>query len=269
MDRIERSFRLVGQSYRVLLQDSELMLLPLASGAVMAVVIAVFIVGAGVNAATIELRGPELYVPIFFMYVALYAVGIFFQCAVVAGASERMRGGDPTIASALAAAGRRIVAILIWSVLAATVGVVLRAVQDRVGLVGKIVVGLIGAAWSLATFFVVPVLVLEDTYIGDVLPRSVGIVRETWGETFVGGASLGFASFCAWTALAVVTLVLFSVVGMPAMLVFGTGAILLMMFFSALHGIYVAALYRYATEGEVVAGFDKATLAHAFVEKRS
>jgi hypothetical protein len=180
-----------------------------------------------------------------------------------------MRGGDPTIVTALAAASRRIVAILIWSILAATVGVALRAIQDRVGIVGKIVVGLIGAAWSLATFFVVPVLVLEDTYIGDVLPRSVSIFRETWGETFVGGASLGFASFCAWMALSIVTLILFSVVGMPAMLLFGTGAILLMMFFSALQGVYVAALYRYATEGQVVDGFDKSILSHAFVEKRS
>lgn len=269
MDRITRSFQLVSQSYRILMQDSELMLLPLASGVVMAAVIATFALGSGINEVTIQARGPELYVPIFFMYVALYAVGIFFQCAVVAGATERMRGGDPTIASSLAAASRRIVAIVIWAILAATVGVVLRAIHDRVGLVGKIVVGFIGAAWSLATFFVVPVLVLEDIYIGDVLSRSMSLFRETWGETFVGGASLGFASFCAWMVLSLATFLLASVIGMPAMILFGTGAILLMMFFSAMQGVYVAALYRYATEGEVSSGFDRSALASAFVEKRS
>ena len=269
MDRITRSFQLVSQSYRILMQDSELMLLPLASGIVMAGVIATFALGTGIDQVTIQARGPELYVPMFFLYVALYGVGIFFQCAVVAGATERMRGGDPTITSALAAASRRIVAILIWAVLAATVGVVLRAIHDRVALVGKIVVGLIGAAWSLATFFVVPVLVLEDIYIGDVLSRSMDLFRQTWGETFVGGASLGFASFCAWMVLAMATLLLASIIGMPAMLLFGTGAILLMIFFSAMQGIYVAALYHYATEGEVVSGFDRSVLASAFVEKQN
>ena len=268
MERMTRSFQLVGQSCRVLMNDSELMLLPLASGIVMGATIATFVIGSGIDARTIDARGPELYVPLFFLYVVLYAVGIFFQCAVVAGATERMRGGSPTILSALGAASRRIVAILIWSFLAATIGMALRAIQDRVGLVGKLVVGLIGAAWSLATYFVVPVLVLEDIYVGDVLSRSVDIFKENWGEAFVGGASLGFASFCAWVALAVLTAALWSAIGRPALILFGTGAILLAMFFSALQGVFVAALYRYATEGDVPAGFDKWTLASAFVEKR-
>jgi hypothetical protein len=266
MDRISRSFQLVGQSYRVLMQDKELMILPLLSGIVMSVVIAAMVLGTGVNAVTIQARGPELYVPLFFLYVVLYAVGIFFQCAVVAGATERLRGGDPTVTSALAAAGRRIV---IWAFLAATVGMALRAVQDRVGFVGKIIVGMIGAAWSFATFFVVPVLVLEDEYIGDVLGRSVGIFKETWGETFVGGASLGFAAFCAWMTLGVVTALLASAIGTAALALFAFGAILLMIFFSALQGVYLASLYRFATEGAVAPGFDKTLLAAAFVEKRS
>jgi hypothetical protein len=268
MDRITRSFKLVSQSYAVLMQDTELLLLPLVSGAVMSIVVALFVLASGIDALTLEEQGPALYVPLFFMYVALYAVGIFFQCAVVAGATERMRGGSPTLASAIAAAGRRIVSIVIWACLAATVGMALRAIQDRVGLVGKIVVGLIGAAWSLATFFVVPVLVLEDVYIGDVLGRSVSIFRETWGESFIGGASLGFASFCAWALLAIVSFVLYSAIGLPALIVFGAGAILLLMFFSTLQGIYLASLYRFATEGDVPQGYDKHLLQSAFVEKR-
>ena len=268
MGRIGRSFQLVGQSYRVLMQDKELMVLPLLSGTIMAAVVGSFALALGVNTATIETRGSELYVPLFFMYMVLYGVGIFFQCAVVAGATERMRGGDPTLTSALSAAGRRIVAIVLWACLAATIGMLLRAIQDRVGFLGKLVVGLVGAAWSLATFFVVPVLVLEDVYIGDVLGRSVDVFKQTWGETVVGSANLGIAAFCAWLTLVAVTGLLASAVGMPALVLFGVGAIFLMIFFSALQGVYVASLYRYATEGSVAPGFDKALLAEAFVEKR-
>jgi hypothetical protein len=268
MGRIGRSFQLVGQSYGVLMQDKELMVLPLFSGVIMAVVVGTFALALGVNATTLETRMPQLYVPLFFMYVVLYAVGIFFQCAVVAGATERMRGGDPTVMSALTAAWRRVAAIILWALLAATVGMVLRAIQDRVGFLGKIVVGLIGAAWSFATFFVVPVLVLEDVYIGDVLGRSVEVFKDTWGETVVGSANLGIAAFCAWLTLAAVTGLLASLAGTPALVLFAAGAIFLLIFFSALQGVYVASLYRYATEGSVPAGFDKRLLADAFVEKR-
>lgn len=267
MGRMQRSFQLVGQSYRVLLQDTELMLLPLISGIVMAVVVALAAFGLGIDGLDTRAATPEVYVPLFLLYVVLYTVGIFFQCAVIAGATERMRGGNPTLGSALGAASRRIVPIVLWACAAATIGMALKAIQDRVGFLGKIVVGLLGAAWSLATFFVAPVLVLEDVYIGDVLGRSVELFKQTWGETFVGGASLGIAAFAAWITLLAVTGLLALGIGKPALVFFVPCAILLMIFFSALQGVYVASLYRYATDGVAPDGFDRHLLASAFMEK--
>ncbi len=267
MGRMQRSFQLVGQSYRVLLQDTELMLLPLISGIVMAVVVALAAFGLGIDGLDTRAATPEVYVPLFLLYVVLYTVGIFFQCAVIAGATERMRGGNPTLGSALGAASRRIVPIVLWACAAATIGMALKAIQDRVGFLGKIVVGLLGAAWSLATFFVAPVLVLEDVYIGDVLGRSVELFKQTWGETFVGGASLGIAAFAAWITLLAVTGLLALGIGKPALVFFVPCAILLMIFFSAVQGVYVASLYRYATDGVAPDGFDRHLLASAFMEK--
>ncbi len=267
MGRIQRSFQLVGQSYRVLMQDTELMLLPLMSGIVMAAVVGLVAFAGGLARFDTRDATAATYVPLFGLYVVLYAIGIFFQCAVIAGATERMRGGNPTLGSSLGAASRRIVPILIWACAAATIGMALKAIQDRAGFIGKIVVGLLGAAWSLATFFVAPVLVLEDVYIGDVLGRSVELFKQTWGETFVGGASLGIASFAAWMTLVAVTGLLAWTVGTPALILFVPCAILLMIFFSALQGVYVASLYRYATDGVAPDGFDRHLLADAFVEK--
>src|SRR5678815_854213 len=129
MGRIGRSFQLVGQSYRILMQDKELMILPLISGAIIVAVVVSFGFGLGL-AAKLERPDADLYLPFFLIYVATYAIGIFFQAAVVAGATERMRGGDPTVGSALAAAWRRIGPILLWAVVAGTVGMILRAIQD-------------------------------------------------------------------------------------------------------------------------------------------
>jgi hypothetical protein len=269
MGRIARSFALVGQSYRILMKDKELMILPFVSGIVIIAVAASFFFVVGFNETALRQRDPAAYVPVFLLYVATYAIGIFFQAAVIAGATERLRGGDPTVGSALSAASRRLGAILVWAVVAATVGMALRAMQDRVGFVGKIVVAVVGAAWSLATFFIVPVLVLEEQSIGDSFKRSLSIFKTTWGESMVGGVTLGAAAMVAWvTLVAAVGLLVWAGAGLVALAIGAACAILLMIFFSTLQGIYVASLYRFATDGHATSGFDADALSRAFVPKR-
>ncbi len=267
MGRIGRSFELVGQSYRILMKDKELMILPLISGVFIVFAIAAMAVGFGLDSSHLPQRGPALYLPSFLFYVVTYAIGIFFQAAIVAGATERMRGGDPTVGSALAAAARRIGPILMWAVVAATVGMVLRAIHNRVGFIGKIVATLLGGAWSLATFFVVPVLVLEDRSIPESFKRSVSVLRETWGETLVGGTTLGAAAVCAWLTLVAITGLAAMAFGVVALAVLAVGAVLLMVFFSALQGVFVASLYRFATGDRATSGLDAALLEQAFRPK--
>jgi hypothetical protein len=271
MTRIGRSFSLVGQSYRILMQDKELMVLPLLSGICIVAVSASFFFGFGLSAAQFETRNPGLYVPVFLAYVVTYAIGIFFQAAVIAGATERLRGGDPTVGSALSAAARRIGPILMWALVAATVGTLLRALRDRAGFVGRIAAAIAGAAWSLATLFVVPVLVLEDRSVMDSFKRSVSVFKETWGETFVGNVSLGAAALVSWMTLVAVTGMLgWAGAGIIFTLaVFFSGAVFLVTLFSALQGVFVASLYRYATEGHTTSGFNGDLLATAFVGKPS
>jgi hypothetical protein len=268
VSRLARSFALVRQSYRVLMQDKELMVLPLVSGVVIAAVAASFFFGFGLE-GRIEAESDSVYAIVFLLYVVTYAVGIFFQAAVIAGATERLRGGDPTVGSALAAAWRRIGPILAWALVAATVGMLLQAVRDRAGFVGRIAVALVGAAWSLATFFIVPVLVLENRSLGESFARSVEVLRRMWGETFVGSVTLGLAAVCAWvTLVAAVGLLGWAGLGIPALIVGAAGALTLAVLFPALQGVFVASLYRFATEGEAPAGFDQRMLAEAFAPRR-
>jgi uncharacterized protein DUF6159 len=268
MERIRRSFQLVAQSYRILMKDKELMVLPLISGGFMLAAVAAMAFGFGLSTSHVPRRGPELYIPVFLFYVVTYTIGIFFQAAVIAGATERMRGGDPTVASAVGAAGHRFWSIVMWAIVAATVGMVIRAIHDRVGFVGRVITSLFGVAWSLATFFVVPVLVLEDRSIRDSFKRSVSVFRETWGETVVGGTTLGVAAASAWVTLVAITGLVAMAIGMAALAVFFTGAVMLMIFFSALQGVYVASLYRFATAGGSTPGLDPSLLGQAFVPKK-
>ena len=269
MDRIARSFTLVGQSYRVLMQDMELMVLPIISGTIIVALAVSFFFAFDVQSRLDTPSESLLYFPMFLFYVGAYAIGLYFQAAVIAGATERMRGGDPTVRSALAAAAERSGSILMWAVVAATVGVLLRVARDRSGFIGKIVAAIAGAAWSMVTFFIVPVLVLERKSVGASFKRSVEVFGQMWGETFVGNATLGIATLIAWLTLFGVAYFL-HVIGLAAVsiLVGVAGGIALAVISSALQGVFVAACYQHATGGTPARQFDRDLLTRAFAEKR-
>lgn len=265
MGRISRSFELVRQSWSILMHDKELVVLPILSGLIMIGVAASFFFAFDLKTGIETGERSVLFVPAFIFYVAAYFVGLFFQAAVVAGATERLKGGNPTVASSLAAASHRVGRILMWALVAATVGMILRAIQERSNLFGKIVIALVGAAWSLATFFIVPVLVFEETGVGEAFKRSIAIFKKTWGETMAGGVTLGLAMLLVWVAIIGVTMLFFAAgLDLVGFIVGGTLVLLAATIFPTLDAIFVAALYQYATKGPTASAFDANQLAHAF-----
>ena len=272
MGRISRSFQLIGQSWKVLMKDPELLVLPLLSGICIVIVTLSFIVPMGFlqEGAIEEANEVVVYGVVFLFYVVTYTLSFFFQAAVVAGATERMRGGDPTVGSSLRAAASRFPALLMWGVIAATVGMILKAIEERSGVVGKIVVSLLGAAWSLATFFMVPVLVMERLPVGQSFKHSWAIFKQTWGETVVGSLGIGLLTFLGMLVIGAIGFGLFYIqLEVVAIVTCIAGFLLLMLVSSALGGVYTAAMYRYATEGpDADTGFDAELLASAYRQKK-
>ena len=271
MGKIGRSFSLLGSSLGVLRRDPELAVLMLISGAVTLAVSLAFVLGFGIigvleggarDAAT------QIALPGILTYIVGYTIAFYFQSAVVAGALERMGGGDPTVGSSLAAATRRIGPIVIWGVIAGTVGWLISVIQERSGPIGSIIAGVIGFAWSLATFFMVPILVNEQLGIGGSLGRSWDLFKKTWGETVVSGIAMGLLILLGILVLAALVIGLAAAnLVIAAVAVAVIGAVVLLVATSTLQAIYVAALYRYAATGEVAVGFDQAALAGAFSAK--
>ena len=109
MGRIKRSFQLMGQSYRTLMKDKELLVLPLISGICILIVTASFVIPMGLlGDDALESESELSYlIPLLLFYIVTYTITIFFQAAIIAGANERMSGGDPTLGSALGAAASR------------------------------------------------------------------------------------------------------------------------------------------------------------------
>ena len=282
--RFSRSWELIKASGAVLRQDKELLLFPLFSGLATVLVVASFavpLIVTGTFEAAIERMNPEqsqapLMIAGFVFYLIQYFIIFFFNTALVGAAMIRLDGGDPTVRDGLRIAGSRVVQILGYAAIAATVGLILRMLEERLGLIGRWIVGLLGIAFSVATFLTVPVLVSRDIGPVDAVKESATLLKKTWGENIIGNAGMGL----------VFGLVFFGVFGIAMLLMFGAlqtdnttlaGIVLATLFLvsiglvlvqAALQGVYSAALYRYATDGNVGESFSSALLGEAFRPKR-
>jgi hypothetical protein len=280
---LSRSWELVKASWRVLQSDKELIVFPIISGIGALIVSILFAVpffavgiaeaGRGSDDLPVTIIG---YIILFLFYVVLYSVIFFCNTALVGAALIRLRGGDPTLRDGFNIASQKMGHILGYAVIAATVGVVLRALSERSGLLGKIVISLIGAAWNIATFLVVPVLVNEDVGPIDAVRRSVSLLKQTWGEQLGGNFGMGAVFGLIMLALIIVfvgiiTLVIATESAALAFIAFGLLAVAfigLSLISSTLQGIFQAAVYRYATEGDAGSMFDPQMVAGAFKPKR-
>jgi len=271
MGRIRTTIELAKASWEVLKADKELLLLPVMSGIATLIVAGTFIaaifVNGGIEAA--EAPGPVEYIMLFLLYVVLAFITIFFNAALVHAADDRLQGYDPTLATALRGATERLNRILPWALVSATVSIILRSIEERAGFLGRIVIGLIGMAWSLVTFLVLPILVIEDVSVTEALRRSTGLFKKTWGENVA--AQVGFGLLGVVLVLPAIPVLFLAFLSGSGTVIVITAVAAFVWFamvgivITALNGIFQTALYRYATDGTVPGRFfSERSMATAF-----
>jgi hypothetical protein len=269
---------LMSACWQVLKQDKALLVFPFMSGICCLLLLASFAVPLwatnqwqppGGDAAPV--RQVAYYGVLFLFYLCNYFVVIFFNAGIIACATIRLGGGNPTVGDGFRAAAARLPVIAGWAVVAATVGLILRVIEDRSKWVGRIVAGLLGAAWTVVSFLVIPILVVENKNPFAALHDSAGLVKKTWGEQVAGNFGFGLVFFlAAIPAILVMVLGIFS--GNVAVMVgcIGLGVIYLIILGlvqSALQSIYQAAVFLSARDGQVPAGFEAELLGNAMVRK--
>ena len=282
MGKLSRSWQLVKQSFAVLRSDKQLMLFPILS-AVSCLILTVVIGTGGVllsmpamasAAASGEhfnpSQSPLFKAVLFGVYVANYFVIVFFNVALVGVANSRLMGGTWTVRDGLELAWARKGTILQWALVAATVGVILKTLEERMGLLGRLVMRIIGVAWALACYFVVPVLAFEDLGPIDAVKRSSKLFRDTWGEKVTGGFSLSLISLLLM--LPGIGLLFFLISFGPQAAIAGFAVLILYILMlsvvmSAVQGVFNAALYQYACFKQVPPAFDHNLVASAWAPK--
>jgi hypothetical protein len=283
LSRFERSVMLIKASWDVLRADGELIVLPILSGIASLIIIAAF-AGVGAVAGTFGHlehldKGSDLpawfYVGLFAFYLMQYFIVIYFNTALVGAALERLEGGNPTIGSAIAVADRQFGAIFGYELLSATIGLLLRMIAERLGIIGRFIESGVGLAWTVTTFLVVPVLAAEGVGPLQAVERSASLLKKTWGENVIGNAGISLA-------LAVVNVII-ALIGFgggarlyaegshsAAISLFAVAGLLIVavaLISATLTGIYSAAVYYYAVNGRPPAGFDDGLIEGSFRRK--
>lgn len=279
MERVRNGLRLVRASWEVVRVDRELLFLPVISGLASLALLALLLFGVFGDQLDVVQAGGPLAMPTPLEWIVLavgaYALSytaIFFNVAIVCAADERMSGGDPTLGSALADARRHARAIAPWALVSVVVSTVLKAIEERGGLFGRIAAGLLGLAWALITYLVLPVLVLEGVGVREAITRSKDLFLRTWGETVSGEIGLSLVGFLA-VLPAVPVLLLVAGGGQRDMIiaaiVLGVAwCLVVAVVMSALNNVFRVALYRYAVDGEAPPGFEDVDFAGVFPPKR-
>lgn len=276
-ERMAMGWRLGMAAFGVLRENKNLLVFPLLSGICCLMVLVSFAAPIIYSQRLRDMldqgdaaNQPVWYALLFAFYFVNYFVIVFFNSALVSCALARFNGMEPTIGDGLGAACSRLPHIAAWALVSATVGVILKVIEDRSEKVGQFIVGLLGMAWGIMTYFVVPVLVVEKVGPIDAVKRSCSIMKKAWGESLVANFGAGLLIFVMFLA-AMVPLIVGGLIGGYAMLVGGIMTfvlfVLVALISSAVNTIIIAAMYQYAANDQPPDEFDVDLLRGAYASR--
>ena len=200
---------------------------------------------------------------------------VFFHGALVHGALDRLKGGDPTTRSAIAGARERFGLLAGWAVVSVIFAMIMQAIRERGGFIAGLFTWLAEAAWAVISFLVLPIIIVEGKGPFASLKRSTQMLKDTWGENLIGQIGIGIVGFvAALPGVIVGGLIIWAGAATSIAPLIWIGAVLaglwligVSLFFSALKSVYQAVLYLYATDNEVAEGFEDIGIEQAFISK--
>lgn len=282
MNKLRNSWELVKASFRVLSADKELVVFPIVSAIGTLIVTLTFVLPMFLSGLMDSLFSERIqiagFIVIFLFYIVQYTVIFFANTALVGAAVIRLRGGNPTVGQGFQIAFSRLLNIIGYAIIAATVGMLLRAVSERSRGLGRFAISLIGFTWNIATFLVVPVLAVEGVGPIEAIKRSVYLLRKTWGEQIAGnvgiGTVFGLISFGVVMLGMIFAAAAFIALESPALAItvivlMVIALSLLGLINSTLSGIYAAAVYQYAETGHTGGFFDDSMVQRTFIPQRN
>jgi hypothetical protein len=276
LDRFTNGWTITLHSFKVLKANKELIIFPILSGIsllfILGSFVTVLLAGAGWDIDNVyigeeESSGVISYLLVFLYYLVNYFIVVFFNTALIHCTRLYFRGEEVTIKKGLQFSMSRIGSIAAWALFAATVGTILKVLQENLGWIGKIITGLIGIVWSIATFFVVPVLAYENVGPFGAFKRSSQLMRAKWGESLGATFSFALIQFIASLLIITVAFIVGSTIHPIAGIVIGVfGLLAIATIMSASQTIFNSAVYHNMMS-DPIKHFDQQLLDGLFVKK--
>ncbi len=211
------------------------------------------------------------YIVSFCYYLVSYFVVVFFNVALIHCANKVLNNQETSVGDGLRAATKRLGPILAWSLVGATVGMILKTISERVAIVGQIVVALLGGAWNIVTFFVIPTLAIEGVGPITAIKTSFATIKKTWGESLIGNigvsTAIGLLSLIPIPILIGVAFTGSAWIIIAAVVMAALYWLALAIIGSCLTGIYTTAVFHYARTGSVPNVFTTEQIQMAFIQK--
>ncbi len=266
--RISKGWNIAMNALRVLNANKQLMVFPILSGITLLAVIGSFFASvfytSGFDAIATD---NQMYPILFLFYLVAYFVIVFFNMALIHCTTLYFRGEEASVSTGLSFSLSRIGLILMWAIFSATIGTILKAIQDNLGTIGKIIVGILGFAWSAATFFVIPVIAYEKLTPIDATKKSIELMKEKWGEAVVANFSFSGLVLLSFLIIGIVAIAVSELVNEGlgiGLFVGGMGLVAIMT--SAVRSIIVSAAYH-VVDGDMDVRFNKQLLEDLFAQK--
>lgn len=305
MNRFERSWSLFKTSLMVIIRNKELLIFPIFISAATAVILLFFFapallwptgysfftaehwkalgqtyfVNAGTSHGQHFFFSPIAAAYLAFLYLISMFTATFFNVAFYNEILAALSGQPVSLSRGLKFACSRWKSILMWALLAGLVGLIIKAIERRFQLVGQITARVIGAAWSIAAVFVIPVIVREEHSINpfSMLKKSAGILKNAWGEGLIGYVGMGAINFIFIISSTVVlagtaTLAarLHNTWLLPIIIGWWVVVLVLWSYLMNVAGlVYKGALYLYAAEGVTAEPFNQDLLNSAWKFKKN
>lgn len=284
ISRVKGGYLIAAGSFKILNQNRSIMLFPLFALIIDLMLVAggiasyMYLSGALDSSSLADNGNPEMNTIYYAAYFVLYLVSIFiaslFQAGMVYLVNAHLNGQKMTFSEGFSAAAKLSGKIFFWSLIAATVGVILNMIANRFKLIGRLAAQIMGAAWEIISFFIVPVLVLEKETVGGSIKRSGSVFKNKWGETLIANFSLGL--FFAFIIVAVLcAMLIFFFLAQPStigiLILFGIFllfVVAVIIVSSAIETIYRTILYDYAVNNRISESFTPELLTDAVKTKK-
>jgi hypothetical protein len=266
--KISRGWRLTQVAWKLIRHDRTMLALA-AAGVGCAIVFTLLVFYFGGYFSNPQHPGGRFGLIALIAFYPSVFVSVFFNVALACAASAAFDGCHMSVGEALRIAYGKVNRIALWSLLTAVIGMVISEIANRLPGGAKLAGWLLGAAWGLATIFVVPILAMESTGAIDAVKRSARLVKSRWGEGLSGGVAIG-----AWSVVVAIPLgVLIGIGGAmtkshpeTGIVLLATGMIGLIamsVLISATRQVFAVALYRYSIDAPI-GGFSSSDLAYPF-----